>query len=115
MPEKLPDKTVFTLAEVARSIQKTIKERYKSVYWVKAEMNKLNHYSHSGHCYPELVEKRGGQVIAEIRSVLWKDDYQRINRRFIESTKEPLKNGITILRPAKISSASVWGLMVRSV
>jgi len=36
MPEKLPDKTVFTLAEVARSIQKTIKERYKSVYWVKA-------------------------------------------------------------------------------
>lgn len=113
MPEKLPDKTVFTLAEVARSIQKTIKERYKSVYWVKAEMNKLNHYSHSGHCYPELVEKRGGQVIAEIRSVLWKDDYQRINRRFIESTKEPLKNGITILFQATISYDPVYGLTLR--
>src|SRR3546814_3934918 len=97
MPEKLSDKTVFTLAEVARSVQKAIAERYKSVYWVKAEMNKLNHYSHSGHCYPELVEKREGRVVAEMRSVLWKGDYQRINQQFIKTTKEPLKNGITIL------------------
>ena len=49
MPEAIADRTVFTLAEVARSIQKTIAERYKSTYWIKAEMNKLNHYAHSGH------------------------------------------------------------------
>ncbi|MGV3764431.1 exodeoxyribonuclease VII large subunit [Parapedobacter sp.] len=113
MPEKLSDRTVFTLVEVARSIQKTIAERYKSVYWVKAEMNKLNHYSHSGHCYPELVEKRQGQVIAEMRSVLWKADYQRIDRQFIETTKEPLKNGITILFQATISYDPVYGLTLR--
>src|SRR5690606_16695829 len=113
MPEKLPDKTVFTLEEVARSIQKTIAERYQRAYWVKAEMNKLNHYSHSGHCYPELVEKKQGQVIAEMRSVLWKSDYQRINRQFIETTKEPLKNGITILLQATISYDPVYGLTLR--
>ena len=113
MPEKLSDRTVFTLAEVARSIRKTIAERYKSVYWVKAEMNKLNHYSHSGHCYPELVEKQNGQVVAEMRSVLWKGDYQRINQQFIETTKEPLKNGITILFQATISYDPVYGLTLR--
>jgi len=113
MPEKLSDKTVFTLAEVARSIQKTIAERYKSVYWVKAEMNKLNHYSHSGHCYPELVEKRDGQIIAEMRSVLWKADYQRINQQFIDTTKEPLKNGIIILFQAAISYDPRYGLTLR--
>lgn len=113
MPEKLSDKTVFSLVEVARSIQKTIAERYRNVYWVKAEMNKLNHYSHSGHCYPELVEKRNGQVVAEMRSVLWKTDYQRINRQFIEMTKEPLKNGITILFQAAISYDPLYGLTLR--
>lgn len=113
MPEKLSDKTVFSLVEVARSIQKTIAERYRNVYWVKAEMNKLNHYSHSGHCYPELVEKRDGQVVAEMRSVLWKADYQRINRQFVEMTKEPLKNGITILFQATISYDPLYGLALR--
>lgn len=113
MPEKLSDKTVFSLVEVARSIQKTIAGRYKSAYWVKAEMNKLNHYSHSGHCYPELVEKRDGQVIAEMRSVLWKADYQRINAQFLSTTKEPLKNGITILFQATISYDPLYGLTLR--
>ncbi len=115
MPEKLSDKTVFSLAEVARSIQKTIAERYKSVYWIKAEMNKLNHYSHSGHCYPELVEKQGGKVIAEMRSILWNGDYRRINQQFIEITKEPLKNGVTILFQATISYDSLYGLGLRII
>lgn len=115
MPEKLSDKTVFSLVEVARSIQKTIAERYKSTYWVKAEMNKLNHYTHSGHCYPELVEKRDGKIVAEIRAVLWKADYQRINQRFVDTTKESLKNGINILFEAAISYDPLYGLTLRIV
>src|SRR5690606_124900 len=113
MPETMSDKTVFSLLEVARSVQKTIANRYKSVYWVKAEMNKLNHYSHSGHCYPELVEKREGQVVAEMRSVLWRPDYERINRQFIETTKEPLKGGITIWLQATVSYDPRYGLTLR--
>ncbi|WP_257659019.1 exodeoxyribonuclease VII large subunit [Parapedobacter lycopersici] len=113
MPEKLPDKTVFSLAEVARSIQRTLAERYKRAYWIKAEMNKLNHYSHSGHCYPELVEKKDGQVVAEMRSILWKGDYQRINQRFLEIAREPLKDGITILIHATITYDPLHGLGLR--
>lgn len=115
MPEKMFDKAVFSLVEVARSIQKTLAERYKSVYWIKAEMNKLNHYSHSGHCYPELVEKKDGRVIAEMRSVLWNGDYRRVNQRFIEITKEPLKNGITILFQATIGYDPLYGLTLRII
>src|SRR5690554_7205519 len=113
MPEKLADKTIFSLAEVARSIQKTIASRYKSTYWVKAEMNKLNHYTHSGHCYPELVEKKDGKVVAEMRSVLWKSDYIRINQRFLDVAKEPLRNGITILFEAAISYDPLYGMSLR--
>jgi len=115
MPEIVNDKTVFTLLEVTKSIQKTLAERYKSAYWVKAEMNKLNYYSHSGHCYPELVEKANGKVIAQIKSILWKDDYINVNNNFLNVLKEPLKDGIKILFLAKISFDPAYGLSLRII
>src|SRR5690554_3695779 len=113
MSETSSERRVFSLEEVARSIQKTIAERYGSVYWVRAEMNKLNHYPHSGHCFPELVEKRDGRVVTEMRSVLWSSDYQRINRQFMELVREPLKDGITILFQASIQYDPLYGLSLK--
>ena len=115
MPEQVQDKTIFSLLEVTKSIQKTLAERYKSLYWIKAEMNKLNHYKHSGHCYPELVEKKDGKIVAEIRSILWKTDYERINNSFIKLLSEPLRDGITILFQAGISYDPLHGLSLRIV
>ncbi|MCS3556638.1 MULTISPECIES: exodeoxyribonuclease VII large subunit [unclassified Sphingobacterium] len=115
MPEVVENRTIFSLLEVTRSIQKTIAERYKSLYWIKAEMNKLNHYSHSGHCYPELVEKTEGKIVAEIRSILWKADYQRINTQFLKIAQEPLREGITMLFQASISYDPMYGLSLRIV
>jgi exodeoxyribonuclease VII large subunit len=115
MPELIQDKTIFSLLEVSRSIQKTLAERYKSLYWIKAEMNKLNHYTHSGHCYPELVEKQDGKIVAEIRSILWKADYTRINNNFLKIAQEPLREGITMLFQASISYDPMYGLSLRIV
>ena len=113
MPEKANDRTIFSLSEVALSIQKTLVERYTSSFWIKAEMNKLNHYPQSGHCYPDLVEKTDGKIVAEMRSTIWKDDFQRINDNFLKVLHEPLKNGIKILFCAKISYNPVYGLSLR--
>src|SRR6266487_4394668 len=115
MPEKVNDKTVFSLLEVTKSIQKTIADRYKSSFWVKAEMNKLNFYKQSGHCYPELVEKQDGRVIAQIKSIMWKEDYIKINNTFQRVLKEPLKDGIKILFLANISFDSIYGLALRII
>lgn len=113
MAEQIHDKKVFSLSEVARSIQKTLAERYGSSYWIKAEMIKLHHYPHSGHCYPEFVEKRDGKVVAQLKATLWKDDYLRINKRFEEVLKEPLKDGINILFCARITFEPLHGLSLR--
>lgn len=110
MPEKATDKTIFSLLEVTRSIQKTLSERYQSTFWVKAEMNKLNHYSQSGHCYPELVEKRDGKVIAQVKACLWREDYLRADSKFRQILKEPLRDGIKILFLAKITFDPAHGL-----
>lgn len=110
MPEIVSDKKVFSLTEVLVSVQKTLEARYTSAFWVKAEMNKLNFYKHSGHCYPELVDKTDGKIVAEIRAVLWNSDYNRINRRFLTILHEPLKDGIKILFLAKIQFDPKYGL-----
>ncbi len=110
MAELVNDRTVFSLAEVTKSIQKTLAERYTSTFWVKAEMNKLNLYPQSGHCYPDLVEKSEGKIVAEIRSTIWKDDYQRINDNFLNILHEPLKSGINILFCARVSFSPLHGL-----
>lgn len=113
MSETVNNRKVYSLIEVTLSIQKTIADRYKSSFWVKAEMNKLNHYSHSGHCYPELVEKSNGKVIAQIKANLWKNDFERVNQNFINVLKEPLKDGIKILFCATISFDPSHGLSLR--
>ena len=103
------------MLEVALSIKKTIYERYQRSFWVKAEMNKLNHYSYSGHCYPELVEKSDGKVVAQMKTILWKDDFLRINSNFLNTLKEPLKDGINILFNATVLFDPVHGLSLRIV
>src|SRR5688572_10584053 len=78
-------------------------------------MNKLNHYSYSGHCYPELVEKVDGKVVAQMKTILWKEDFLRINSNFLNTLKEPLKDGINILFNATVNFDPVHGLSLRIV
>lgn len=115
MPDQIAGKKVFSLLEVGSSIRKTINERYQRSFWVKAEMNKLNYYSYSGHCYPELVEKNQGKVVAQLRASLWRDDYLRVNKRFQDTLGEPLKDGITILFEASVAFDPVHGLSLRII
>ncbi|MDR1454772.1 MAG: exodeoxyribonuclease VII large subunit [Tannerella sp.] len=101
---------MFSLLEVMKSIRKTLADRYQSSFWVKAEMNRLNFYKQSGHCYPDLVEKQDGKTVAQMRAILWKDDYRRINSLFCRTLNEPLKDGIKLLFLAKITFDAFHGL-----
>lgn len=110
MSEQAGPIRIFTLREVTQSIQRTLSARYGSSYWIQAELIKLNPYPHSGHCFPELAEKTGGNIVARMRSVLWRDDYRRINDRFRDVLGEPLKDGIKVLLQATITFDPVFGL-----
>ncbi|MBM3430140.1 MAG: exodeoxyribonuclease VII large subunit, partial [Bacteroidetes bacterium] len=46
----MEEKQIFTLAQVATSIKKTLENRYNQLYWIKAEMHKINRYP-SGHAF----------------------------------------------------------------
>jgi exodeoxyribonuclease VII large subunit len=62
-----------------------------------------------------LVEKKDGKIVAEIRSILWKSDFERVNQQFIKLLNEPLRDGISILFQAGISYDPLHGLSLRIV
>lgn len=113
MLQTLRNKPIFTLTQVAASIKTVLSNNFVSSFWVKAEINKLNLYTYSGHCYPELVDKTDNRITAQLKSVLWKDDFDRINVAFINTLKEPLKDGIKVMMLCTVVFDAVYGLSLR--
>ena len=110
----MDNRQVFTLKQVVSSIKKTIEDRYHSTYWVKAEMHKLNLYP-SGHAFPELVQKEGDKIVAQINGNIWKTQFTQINKRFIEVVKEPLSEGTNLLLCVKIVFNESYGLSLQII
>ena len=104
------EKKYYSLLEITRSLESVIRKTYTKSYWIKAEIAKLNFYTHSGHCYPELVEKEGSKVLAQIRSTIWAGNFERINKKFRDVTRENLKDGMTVLLLAKVGFHPVYGI-----
>lgn len=105
------ERQVFSLKQVVKSIQKTLNDRYASAYWIKAEIHKMNTYP-SGHSFPELVYKENGKIEAQLSGAIWKQTMAKITRQFIEVTKEPLKEGSTVLLFGKIVFSETHGISI---
>lgn len=103
---------IFSLKQVALSIEKTIASRYHQNYWVKAEIHKLNKYP-SGHAFPELVEKEEGKIVAQMNGSIWKQNLQRIEKIFVDQVQETLKDGIQVLMLVKVSFNPTFGLSLQ--
>lgn len=75
-------------------------------------MHKLNKYP-SGHCFPELLQKEDGKIVAQISGSIWKHNFDRINERFIQVVKEPLKEDTTLLMQVKVTFHETYGLSLQ--
>jgi len=104
---------ILSLSQLTAGIARVFDESFPNSFWIKAELAKLNHYPGSGHCYPSLVEKEKGTIKAEIRGNIWANDFMRINQKFLQVTKEPLKEGIQILFRALVKYHPVYGLSLQ--
>src|SRR6056297_2174618 len=99
-----------SLLELTQNIKLQIEKTYQTTYWIKAEINKLNYYPQSGHCYPELVEKRKGKIVAEIRGFLFRNAYLEIDQNFRSKTGKPLSDGMEVLLLCRVSYDPKYGL-----
>lgn len=106
----MEDRTVLGLLEVCTCLENSIRKEFPQSVWLRAEISKLNLYEYSGHAYPELVEKKNGKIVAQIRSIIWKNDFMRINAKFIQVVRQPLKDGLSIVCRARLSYSALYGL-----
>jgi len=104
---------IFTLSDIGKSLRSVIERNYTNTYWIKAEVAKLNYYPRSGHCYPELVDKTGNSIQAQMKATIWASDFDRANREFIKVTGEAIKEGISILFRASVVYHPVYGLTLQ--
>ena len=101
---------IFPLSKLAESISKQIEATFSGAYWITAEITKLNHYPQSGHCYPQLTEKREGRIVADFRGFILKARYLALNAAFMKSAGRPLSDGMQILFRCKVGYHPIYGL-----
>ncbi len=99
----------LSLSELNLQIKKTLEDQLNSSYWIVAEIAQLQLNS-SGHCYLELVQKEGNQVIAKARATIWAYSYRNISAWFARITGNDLAVGMRILANTKVTYHEVYGL-----
>ncbi len=110
MPEQVSGKKVYSLDEFVGSIQRMFDKHYCGEYWLKAEISKLNLYTKTGHCYPDLVENRDGKTFAQVSAFIHKKNFQAFNERFLSSVGEPLKDGMKVYVLCSVSFSKSRGV-----
>ncbi|HBH05532.1 MAG TPA: exodeoxyribonuclease VII large subunit [Flavobacteriales bacterium] len=105
----------YSLSKLASSIQTVLAKSYTHSYWVKAEIHKLNYYPHSGHCYPELIEKKDNKVVAQFRSTLWADTFLRLSGKFKHYTGEEISDNMSVLIQVRVNYQPVYGISLNII
>lgn len=101
---------VYSLSQLAQSLQSVISKAYSASYFIRAEIVKLNYYPSGGHCFPLLAEKDGDTILAQFRGVIWSSNYQYIQKRFSKITGATLQDDMKVLIEAKVIYDPQYGL-----
>lgn len=111
----MQEKKIYTLSNLTQSIQNVINSHCNKTVWIRAEIVKLNYYPKSGHCYPTLVEKKKGKVIAELRGNIWGAQFEMINSKFRAILKEELRDNMTVVIQGSVTYHPVHGLSLNII
>ena len=105
----------ITLWQLTNKIKAAIDNSFEAPVWVKAELVKLNLYPNSGHCYPELVEKEGNSIKAQIRGNIWRSNFQNIYYKFKQATGKEFEPGMQLLFLANVTYSPKYGLSINII
>ena len=104
------DVTIYSLSQLAEGLRFAIYRTFPDQVWVQAEIAKLNIHSRSGHVYLDLVEKRDGATQAQMRGIIWVNDFQGIREKFEKVTGETFREGLKILFFCRLNFHATYGL-----
>ena len=99
----------FTLSQLNESIKDTLSDAFPTTVWVVAEVSELKE-NRSGHCYLELIEKEGNEIIARSRATIWSYTFRMLKPYFETSTGQQFSQGIKILVQVTVEYHPAYGL-----
>lgn len=99
----------ITLSQLNGLIQEVFEMNFIEDIWLVAEIAELR-VAGAGHCYLELVEKKGDKTVARIRANIWSYQYQRIATDFYAATDSKLQSGMKVLLSVGISYHALYGI-----
>ena len=99
----------LTLSELNELIKDVLSNTFSSAVWVVAEISELKE-NRSGHCYLELIEKEGNEIIARSRATIWSYTFRMLKPYFETATGQLFTDGIKILVQASVEYHPSFGL-----
>ncbi len=104
----------FGLLELNVKIKKSLIENFPDAVWVIAEISEINVVNNK-HCYLELIEKEGKNIVARSRAIIWSYNFRMLKPYFEYTTNTKLTSGIKVLLKATINFHENYGFSLNII
>jgi len=98
----------YTLLELNLLVRNTLDSNLEPSYWVIAEIGDIR-INQKGHCYLELVQNEGDEIVAKSRATIWSSTYQNLKPFFESITGQPLKQGLKVMVNVGVQFHELYG------
>ncbi len=99
----------LTLLQLNELIKEALIGAFPASVWVIAEVSELKE-NRNGHCYLELIEKQGNEIVARTRATIWSYTYRMLKPYFETTTGQFFTSGIKILVQVSVEYHPAFGL-----
>src|SRR5690554_4723700 len=99
----------LTLFELNHHIKDALKNAFPEAVWVIADISELKE-NRNGHCYLELIEKQGQEIVARARANIWSYTYRILKPYFETTTGQSFTCDIKVLVKATVEFHPLYGL-----
>ena len=97
------------LSVLNQMIRDALLDAFPASLWIIAEISEIK-INRTGHCYLELIEQEGDEIIARARATIWSYTFRMLKPYFETTTGQPLTQGIKILVNATVEFHPNYGL-----
>ncbi len=99
----------LTLSELNKQIAEVLAGAFPVGVWVIGEISELKE-NRNGHCYLELIEKQGNEIVARSRATIWSYTFRMLKPYFETTTGQLFSQGIKILVQVSVEFHPSFGL-----
>jgi len=98
-----------TLLEFTTRIKNVLAREFASPSWVVSEISEIR-VNNGGHCYVDLVEKKGDQIAVRVGGIIWAANYRKLRQKFLVATGAEISQGMKLLLRVAVNFSEAYGL-----